>query len=72
MSFFNKSKSVDSILSSLTSTVAQLELHAEEQKVKASVQKAAAAAAELAHKAHVAEHDLAKKVAGNIKSLLGA
>lgn len=72
MSLFSKSKSVDSILSSLTSTVAKLELHAEEQKVKAATQKAVASAAELAHKAHVAEADLAKKVAGNIKSLLGA
>lgn len=69
---FNKGKSVESIVGKLTATVSELEKHAEDQLNKAYLQKAVAAAAEEAHKLHNAEHELAKKVAGNIKALLGA
>jgi len=72
MSLFNNGKSVETITAKLSSTVAELERHAEDQLAKADLQKAVAAAAELAHGAHKAEHELAKKVAGNIKALLGA
>ncbi len=56
MSLFNKAKSVDSIISQLTSTVSELETHAQDQLAKAGLQRAAARAAELAEKAHRAEH----------------
>lgn len=64
-------KSVEKITSKLSKTVAELEAHADDQLQKAQAQKAAAAAAENAHAAHKREHELAKKVAGNIKALLG-
>lgn len=72
MSFLNTKKSVESITSKLTSTITELEQHAEDQLFRAAEQKAVAAAAALAHEAYKAEHELAKRVAGNIKALLGA
>lgn len=72
MSLFNKSKSVETILGTLTGTVAELERHADDQLVKAHAQSEAARLAQFAHDEHKAEHALAKKVAGNIKALLGA
>ena len=66
-----KVKSVESITAKLSSTVSALETHAEEQLAKASVKRAEAAAAAVAEKAHRAEHETAKKVAANIKNLLG-
>lgn len=70
MSLF-KNKTVESITAKLNSTVADLEVHAEEQLAKAYLKKAEAEAAHVAHEAHVAEHALATKVANNIKGLLG-
>lgn len=72
MSLFDKNKSVETITAKLTSTVAELERHADDQLVKAAAQKAAAVEAEHNHRAHFAEHELAKRVATNIKALLGA
>ena len=70
MSF--NSKSVESITGKLTKTVAELEKHAKAQLDHAAAQKLVAQAAEAAHKAHTREHELALKVASNIKALLGA
>lgn len=64
-------KNVEAITAKLHDTVAELEFHADDQLSKAATQKAVAAAAEAAHDAHRVEHELAKTVAGNIKSLLG-
>lgn len=73
MSLFSKNafKSVETITAKLADTVRELEAHAEAQLNNAQVKKAEAAAARLAHEAYVAEHELATKVAGNIKKLLG-
>lgn len=71
MSLFNNNKSVETITAKLSATVSELEAHASDQLKKAEDQKALAVAAEYAHRAHTAEHELAKKVAGNIKALLG-
>lgn len=68
---FNKTKSVQLITAKLHDTVAELESHADDQLQKAEGQRAAMAAAEAAHRAHIAEHELATTVAGNIRSLLG-
>lgn len=67
-----KVKSVESITGKLNSTVSELEAHAAEQAAKAAAQKALAVTAQVAAQAHTAEHALATKIAGNIKSLLGA
>lgn len=71
---FSKPKptSVESITAKLHDTVAELEQHAEGQLQLAADKKSLAIAAEAAHQAHKDEHALAKTVAGNIKSLLGA
>lgn len=63
---------VESITAKLHNTVAELESHAEDQAYRAAVQAGAAAEALAASDAHKAEHERAKVVAGNIKSLLGA
>jgi hypothetical protein len=70
---FSKPKptSVEAITGKLHDTVAELERHAEDQLDKAYLQKCAIAAAEAAHDAHKVEHELARTVASNIKSLPG-
>ena len=67
-----KNKSVESITAKLSSTVEELEQHAQDQLTKANLKQQEARVLEAEHKAHKAEHELAKKVAGNIKALLGA
>ena len=69
---FSKNKSVESITNKLSATVTELENHAKAQLDRAAAQKLVAQAAEAAHRAHTREHELALKVAGNIKALLGA
>lgn len=64
-------KSVASITAGLSDTLAELETHAEEQAARVAFQQAVAAQALAAADEHKAESNLAIKVAGNIKTLLG-
>ncbi|QFG10282.1 hypothetical protein J4U00_gp053 [Mycobacterium phage DyoEdafos] len=78
MSLFKKSapvfapKSVASITAGLSDTLAELEAHAEDQTSQAAFQKAMADQALTAAAEHAAESELALKVAGNVRALLGA
>jgi hypothetical protein len=79
MSLFKKTalpvvapKSVASITEGLSDTLAELEAHAEDQRTQAAFQKAMAERALTVADEHKAESELATKVAGNIKALLGA
>ncbi|QXO14288.1 hypothetical protein SEA_CHASER_49 [Mycobacterium phage Chaser] len=78
MSLFKKSppvvapKSVASITAGLSDTLAELEAHAEDQTGQAAFQKVMAERALIAAEEHEAESELALKVAGNIKALLGS
>ncbi len=65
-------KSVASITEGLNDTLAELEAHAEDQTAQAALQKAMAEQALSAADAHKVESELATRVAGNIKALLGA
>lgn len=78
MSLFKKAppalvapKSVASITAGLSDTLAELEAHAEDQTAQAAFQKAMAERALRTADEHKAESELATKVAGNIKALLG-
>jgi hypothetical protein len=70
--FEKKPKNVETITAKLHDTVAELERHAEDQLLEADYQLVRRDAANLAHEVHKAEHALAKRVAGNIKTLLGS
>ena len=80
MSLFKKSKppvfeapkSVASITAGLGDTLAELEAHAEHQTAQAAFQKAMAERALCVAAEHTAESELATKVAGNVRALLGA
>ncbi|UVF61227.1 hypothetical protein SEA_DUNCANSLEG_51 [Mycobacterium phage DuncansLeg] len=65
-------KTVASITAGLTDTLAELEAHADEQTTQAEAQRQMAEYALAAADKHAAESELAVKVAGNIKALLGA
>lgn len=65
-------KTVASITAGLSDTLAELQAHAEHQTSQAAFQKSMAERALLAADEHEAESELAIKVAGNIKALLGA
>lgn len=64
-------KTVATITEGLSDTLAELEAHAEDQTTKAAFQKAMAERALRVADEHKAESELATKVAGNIKALLG-
>lgn len=64
-------KSVASITAGLSDTLTELEAHAENQTRQAAFQKSMAEHALRAADEHEAESELATKVAGNIKTLLG-
>lgn len=80
MSLFKKStpvvaappRSVASITAGLSDTLAELEAHADDQTTQAEAQRQMAEYALAAAEKHKAESELATKVAGNIKALLGA
>lgn len=64
--------SVAEITSKLSNTVVELESHAERQAAQANFQREMAERSLIAADEATAEAELAVKVAGNIKSLLGA
>lgn len=66
----SKPKSVASITAKLNDTVAELEAHADDQQAQADEYRTAVAVARANEVAAVREHELAKRVAGNIRSLL--
>ncbi|MBR1173911.1 hypothetical protein JQ617_08095 [Bradyrhizobium sp. KB893862 SZCCT0404] len=68
---FESGKTVSSITANLTKTVKDLEAHAAQQVAYAQRKTVAAAKALKEHAEHTAEVEAARKVAANIKNLLG-